>query len=219
MWLLTAGPTREYLDSVRFLSNASSGRMGYAIAAEAARRGQEVILVSGPVPLECPTGVLRIEVVSATEMLAAASCVLDKQACDVLFAVAAVADFRPRERVAGKPAKGESPRQLELIENPDVLACLVAKRRVRLAYGFALEDVGCEGNEEASREAQERARRKLMAKGIDAIVLNALESMEGERARAWWLPRQGPTEALGLRSKDELAAVLVAKILASAEKS
>lgn len=201
MWLITSGPTREHLDDVRFLSNASSGRMGFAIAEAARDRGHEVVLVQGPVQLAPPEGVEVLPVVSAEEMLAAGRSLLERAGggADVVIGVAAVCDWRPALRMRGKPANDESRRSLELVPNPDVLATLAAMRAARVHVGFALQSFDALGSAGAEiegssefRDAVARARDKIERKGLDAIVLNGSSSMESVRAsRAWWLERAG----------------------------
>ena len=126
--LVTAGPTREYLDDVRFLANGSTGRMGFAIASAAAAAGHRVTLVLGPVEASPPAGVDVVHVVAALEMQAEAERHFD--ACDILIAAAAVADYRPAQRLAGKPPKGGS-LHLELVPNPDIVAGLALDLRSR----------------------------------------------------------------------------------------
>ena len=158
--LVTAGPTREHLDPVRFLSNPSSGRMGYAVAEEAAARGAEVTLVSGPTALEDPPGIATVRVISADEMLAA--CRRPFSECDVLVAVAAVCDFKPKHRFPTKQGKESLGRVLELEPTPDVVATLAAAKGSRLVVGFAAQ----------TGDPVPEARRKLAAKGLDLIVAN-----------------------------------------------
>jgi phosphopantothenoylcysteine decarboxylase/phosphopantothenate--cysteine ligase len=160
--LITAGPTREALDPVRFLSNRSSGRMGYALAAAAARRGARVRLISGPTALPAPAGVERIEVTSAAEMAAAALAEFD--ACTLAICAAAVADYRPAAPQAQKMQKSAERLQLELIRNPDILAELGRRKRGQRLIGFAAET--------DSAAARERARAKRAAKHADLMVLN-----------------------------------------------
>jgi phosphopantothenoylcysteine decarboxylase / phosphopantothenate---cysteine ligase len=159
--LITAGPTREPLDAVRFLSNASSGRMGYALAEAAAQAGHEVLLVSGPVDLACPQGVTRISVGSTRDMYNA--CLARFDLVDAVFAAAAVCDYRPRFPVTGKLKKTGGPITLELVETEDVLAELGRRKRHQLLVGFALE----------ADNGREHALHKLKTKNCDAIVLNA----------------------------------------------
>jgi phosphopantothenoylcysteine decarboxylase/phosphopantothenate--cysteine ligase len=161
--LVTAGGTREPIDSVRFLSNGSSGRMGLALARAARARGAEVTVVAANVALPRPAGVAWREVSSAAEL--ADACEREFPACDVLLMVAAVADFRPVEPANGKLKKADRERlQLELEATPDVLRALAARRGPgQTLVGFAAEHgVG----------AIEYGRGKLQAKGLDAVVVN-----------------------------------------------
>jgi phosphopantothenoylcysteine decarboxylase/phosphopantothenate--cysteine ligase len=200
--LVSAGPTREHVDPVRFLSNESSGRMGFAIAAAAARAGHSVTLVAGPVALPTPRGVRRIDVVSAREMLAALR--REWRRADALFMAAAVADWRPARRLAGKwRAKdgGARTARIDLVRNPDVLATLTGGRRDprRTVVAFALE----------TGDGARRARAKLARKGADWIVLNGPKALNAERSQVVLL---GPDIRIDLpeRSKDALARDLVA---------
>jgi len=158
--LVTAGPTREPIDAVRFIGNRSSGRQGYAIAEEAARRGADVTLVSGPTQLADPVGVRTVRVETAAEMLAAVVSAYGDAA--VVIAAAAVADLRPAAPVAGKIAKGDSPGSLALERTVDILALMGEHKGPRTLVGFAAEA----GDPVAS------ARAKLEAKNLDLIVAN-----------------------------------------------
>ena len=158
--LITAGPTREYLDDVRYLSNASSGRMGYALAAEAVTRGHEVILVSGPVDLAPPKG-CDVRFVQTTEEMRQA-CDQAFATCDGVIAAAAVCDYKPSQRVVGKMSKTGEPITIDLIETDDVLAGLGQKKDGRWIVGFALE----------ATNSRENALQKLRAKNCDVVVLN-----------------------------------------------
>ncbi len=160
--LVTAGPTREALDPVRYLSNRSSGRMGYALAAAARRRGARVQLISGPTGLAAPAGVERTEVVSAAEMAAAAERAFP--ACTVAILAAAVADYRPAQASAEKIKKTEAGAQLELVPTPDILATLGRRKAGQLLIGFAAET--------DAAQALAHARGKLAGKNADLIVLN-----------------------------------------------
>src|SRR5579872_3621384 len=135
--LITAGPTREYLDDVRFLSNASSGKMGYALVEAAVAAGHDVVLVSGPVALVPPTGIEFHAVETTREMFDACSKLFPQ--CDGVIGAAAVCDYRPRERVPGKLAKTGQPLVVEFVENPDILAELGRRKQHRWVVGFALE--------------------------------------------------------------------------------
>lgn len=160
--LVTAGPTREALDPVRFLTNRSSGRMGYALAEAAARRGAEVTLVSGPVALECPTGVRREFVESTQDLYCAMELLCREQ--DVIIQAAAPADYRPAH-IAGqkiKKADGEA-MELKLVENPDVAAMVGSKKRPgQVLVAFAAE----------TQNLSENAAKKLDKKNVDFIVGN-----------------------------------------------
>ncbi|RMF70814.1 MAG: phosphopantothenoylcysteine decarboxylase [Planctomycetota bacterium] len=159
--LVTAGPTREYIDSVRYISNDSSGRMGIAIAAAAARRGHSVTLVHGPVSIRPPRGVRAIGVISAAEMLKA--CLREWPRQDALVMAAAVADYTPARRRATKLKKSSGELSLRLKPTPDVLRRLSRNRRAdQVVIGFALEDT----------HARRNAAEKLARKNLDAIVLN-----------------------------------------------
>lgn len=160
--LVTAGPTREALDPVRYLSNRSSGRMGYALAEAARRRGAAVHLISGPTALPAPSGVERTEVVSAAEMAAAAERAFP--ACTVALLAAAVADYRPAQISPGKIKKSAAPARLELEPTPDILATLGRQKSRQLLVGFAAET--------DPAHARAHARAKLQAKNADLIVLN-----------------------------------------------
>jgi len=158
--LITAGPTCEDLDPVRYITNRSSGKMGYAVAEAAARRGAKVMLISGPVILETPTSVERTVVRSAAEMHRA---VLDRVA-DASIAIfsAAVADYRPSQTHAEKMKKGDAPLTIRLEPTTDILADVASKKGDKIVVGFAAE----------TERVAENARKKLSAKNADLIVAN-----------------------------------------------
>jgi phosphopantothenoylcysteine decarboxylase/phosphopantothenate--cysteine ligase len=166
--LATAGPTREYLDDVRYLSNASSGLMGYALTAAALRRGHQVALISGPVNLKPPQGAELVPVVTAEDMYQAALARFER--CDGVIAAAAVCDYRPTERLAGKIKKTGEPLTLQLVEARDVLAELGRRKQRQWLVGFAVE----------AEDAIPRAAEKLRAKNCDAVVLNAPDVIGAE---------------------------------------
>ncbi len=157
-YVVTAGPTREHLDPVRFLSNPSSGKMGFAVAAAAAKRGHETVLVSGPVTLKTPAGVRRIDVESAREMLAAVKGEADEGS--VVVAVAAVADFRPARRSPVKIKKRSMRGEIRLVRNPDILKSLKSAPVRRIGFAAETNDVLAE------------AGRKCREKKLDFIVAN-----------------------------------------------
>ena len=159
--LITAGPTREYLDDVRYLSNASSGRMGYALAEAALSAGHDVVLVSGPVEIPAPIGA-EVHPVETTGQMREA-CVGRFGDCDGVIAAAAVCDYKPRHRIAGKIAKTGDPIAIEMIETDDVLAELGRQKDGRWVIGFALE----------AETPRANALQKLRAKNCDYVVVNS----------------------------------------------
>jgi phosphopantothenoylcysteine decarboxylase/phosphopantothenate--cysteine ligase len=156
--LVTAGPTREAIDPVRFISNRSSGRMGFAVAEALALAGAEVTLVAGPVTLPTPPGVRRVDVESAAEMLAAA----ERERFDLLVATAAVADYRPVAAADSKIKKDKAGITLEMTQNPDILAHIAATRPEVFSVGFAAE----------TDDLERYARGKLVQKKLDMIAAN-----------------------------------------------
>ncbi|HYE58326.1 MAG TPA: phosphopantothenoylcysteine decarboxylase, partial [Rhodothermales bacterium] len=189
----------EHFDPVRFLSNPSTGTMGFALAAEAARRGADVTLVAGPVALATPPDVRRVDVTSADEMHAAV--LREAEAADLVLMTAAVADYAPAERHAHKVKKEEGPETLLLRRTPDILADLGARRRDgQTLVGFAMETDDGEGH----------AQAKLQRKQLDYIVLNLLnEPGAGFGAatnRVTIFGADGARHDLPLASKAEVAA-------------
>lgn len=168
--LITAGPTREYFDSVRFISNPSSGKMGFAIAAAAAERGHEAVLVAGPVLLPDPPGVVTLRVVSAEEMFEAA--VGQFGGCDAAIMTAAVCDYRPARRLGHKLKKQNRPKRVELVPTRDICAHLGRIKGGRIVVGFAMED----------HDGRAHAEGKLRRKRCDAIVLNGPGNVGGDAA-------------------------------------
>ena len=165
--LITAGPTREYWDRVRFLSSGATGTLGIELAKALARRGHTAVLVLGPTHVP-PPGVPAVSVhrvVSARDMLAACERLWPE--CDAVVGTAAVADYRPAQTHSGKRAKTDGPVTLELVRNPDVLATLAQGKGRRPAVGFALQ----------VEDAEMHAERKLREKDLDAIVLDRPEAM------------------------------------------
>ena len=165
--LVTAGPTREPLDPVRFLGNRSSGRMGYAVAAALAGLGATVTLVSGPTALPAPLGVERLEVETALEMHAAV--MARAAAADLFVAAAAVADYRPAAPAAEKIKKGAADLRLDLVRNPDILAEVAALPQPPFAVGFAAE----------TERVEEHALAKLTAKRLKMIAANRVGGTVG----------------------------------------
>lgn len=160
--LITAGPTREFFDTVRFLSNPSSGKMGFAIAAAAHKAGHDVILVAGPVALEPSKGVECVHVVSAAEMFDAS--VAAFETCDAAIMTAAVCDYRPSRTLGHKLRKQARIRPIQLLPTRDICAHLGKIKKDRVVIGFAMED----------HDHHEHAEGKLKRKRCDAIVLNGI---------------------------------------------
>jgi phosphopantothenoylcysteine decarboxylase/phosphopantothenate--cysteine ligase len=169
--LITSGPTRQYLDPVRYLTNASSGRMGQALAEAAVRAGQQVVVVSGPVDVKYPPAAQVLPVVSTEEMLAACLAVFPE--CDGLLAVAAPCDYRPRVVAPHKIRKTGGPLELRLVETPDIVARLGAIRQSQWMVAFALE----------TEDARLRALQKLERKRCDLIVLNGPAAVHAATTR------------------------------------
>ncbi len=200
--LVSAGPTFEDIDPVRFLGNRSSGKMGFAVAAAAHAAGASVVLVAGPVHLSTPEGVQRIDVRSAAQMHAA---VLGALPADIYIGAAAVADFTPRSVCEHKIKKtaGSDTLVLELVRTPDILAEVAAHpRRPSLVVGFAAE----------THDVERYARGKLQAKRLDLIAANLVGAAEGGFERddnalaVYW---DGGERRLGPAPKTEVAAQLV----------
>jgi phosphopantothenoylcysteine decarboxylase/phosphopantothenate--cysteine ligase len=206
--LVTAGPTHEPIDAVRYIGNRSSGSMGYRIAAEAARRGAWVELVSGPVSLPDPAGVRVQRVETAEEMLHATLERFD--GVDVVVMAAAVADFRSASTASGKLKKSAGPPEVTLVPNPDILAALAEKRDGQLLVGFAADTADVPGGLLAE------GRRKLEAKGADLLVVNEVgrpgTGFGSETNRAAILSRDGDDPALAEWTKAGLAAALCDRI-------
>ncbi len=198
--LVTAGPTVEDLDAVRFLSNRSSGRMGFAVAREAALRGARVTLVSGPVDLPGPPGVEVVRVRSAAQM---ADAVLERfPSVDVVVKAAAVSDYRPVAPVTGKLKKSARPLSVELEPTMDILARLGAQKTRQFLVGFAAESDGL----------LEYAREKLQRKNLDLVVANDISAADSGFGSEWnrvvFLERGGEVQELPLLPKSEVAARL-----------
>lgn len=164
---ITAGPTREGFDPVRFVSNPSTGATGIELAREAALRGADVTLILGPTHLEAPSGVRTVRVESAQQMLEAA--LEHAVGCDIIIASAAVSDWRPEHRADQKVKKTDDDLNVRMVRNPDVLAALGERKRSSFLVGFAAETQDHESN----------AREKLARKHLDAIVVNDVSGQRG----------------------------------------
>ncbi len=203
--LVTAGPTREAIDPVRFISNRSSGKMGVALAAAAWRRGATVSLVAGPLSLTPPTGVAHTPVQSADEMAVAVEQGL--HTADVLVMAAAPADFKPAAVAAQKIKKDSAPRAIELTPTPDILLSTKSvRRRGAIVVGFALE----------TEDAVAGGRRKLDAKDLDMIVVNDARErgagFEVDTNRVTLLARGKDDERLPLMTKDDVADAILDRV-------
>ncbi|NVN90272.1 MAG: bifunctional phosphopantothenoylcysteine decarboxylase/phosphopantothenate--cysteine ligase CoaBC [Desulfuromonadales bacterium] len=205
--MVTAGPTREEIDPVRYISNHSSGKMGYALARSAARRGARVILVSGPVNLPPPHGVELVGVTSAEEMRRVVMARVGE--CSAVIKAAAVADYRPVERSGSKVKKQARELTLQLTRNADILAELGALEQRPFLVGFAAETDNLESH----------ATTKLREKNLDMIVANDVSQSDAgfnvETNRALLLFRDSPMVECPLMSKGELATVILDHILSA----
>jgi phosphopantothenoylcysteine decarboxylase/phosphopantothenate--cysteine ligase len=203
--LITAGPTYEAIDPVRFIGNHSSGKMGYDIANEAANAGAEVILVSGPTHLKAAnSGVKLVRVISAQEMYNACHEYFD--GVDVAIAAAAVADYRPKSVAPQKIKKDEGTLNIELEKTKDILLSLGEKKKGQMLIGFALE----------TENEIENAKAKIRKKNLDLIVLNSLND-EGAgfgkpTNKVTFIDRDMNIEPLELKSKEEVATDIINKI-------
>ncbi len=206
--LVSAGGTREPIDAVRSITNRSSGKMGFALAAEAARRGAEVSLVAGPCALATPPGVRRIDVETALEMAAAVDREFD--ACQVAIMAAAVADFRPEAPSARKIKKEAlapgAGLRIGLVPNPDILAGISARRGERVVVGFAAE----------SHDVADAARRKLERKGCDLLVANDISRSDAgfdtDTNAVTLVSPGGELDELPLLPKAEVAARILDRV-------
>lgn len=201
--VVTAGPTREYIDPVRFLSNPSTGKMGFAVARAAAERGWDVTLVAGPVALKTPKGVKRVDVTSARDMLSAVKDALaDASKDDVFIATAAVADWRPGKCAKSKLKKREMDGVLRLVRNPDILKSVKGVRKV----GFAAE----------TKDVLAEAARKCREKGLEFIVANDVTApgcgFGTDTNRVAFIGPDGAIESLPLLSKLAVARRIVGKL-------
>jgi phosphopantothenoylcysteine decarboxylase/phosphopantothenate--cysteine ligase len=206
--LITAGPTREFLDPVRFLSNPSTGKMGFALAEAARDLGMTVDLVAGPVSLPEPRGVMLYPVVTAEQMYHQVDGLFGP--CDLFLSVAAVSDWRPKVRHAQKVRREAGAPALELEPCPDILRAMVARRRAgQVVVGFAAE----------TGDLEVGARAKLASKGVDFLAANDVGGPAGafgsETNRILLLGAAGSRHLLGPASKAEVARALLAAVLPS----
>jgi phosphopantothenoylcysteine decarboxylase/phosphopantothenate--cysteine ligase len=191
--LITSGPTRQYLDAVRYLTNASSGRMGRALAEVALAMGHEVVIVSGPVHVSYPPGASVHFVVSTEEMLQA--CLREFPACDGLIASAAPCDYRPVHVHPDKMRKTGQPIQLHLVETADIVATLATQRTGQWMVGFALE----------VEDLRLRSLAKLEKKSCDLMVSNGPQAMDSTENCVEIIDRGGKVVAAFAGSKEDVA--------------
>ena len=191
--LIPSGPTREYLDPVRYLTNASSGRMGSALAAAALGAGHEVVVVSGPVDVGYPPGAKVVPVITTEEMLAA--CAAEFPHCDGLIGAAAPCDYRPLQPAKHKLRKAAGSLKLELIETRDVLAALGESKGLRWMVAFALE----------TEDEHMRALQKLERKNCDLIVLNGPGAIHSSQTEVEVLDPTGNVAAKLAGPKEKVA--------------
>ena len=208
--LVTAGPTQEPFDPVRFISNYSSGKMGYALAVMARRRGAAVTLVSGPTALPTPRGVAFVPVRTAVEMRDAVLANLEE--ATVVVKAAAVADYRPAVCEPAKIKKKEGPLTVHLERNPDIISDIASRKGDRIVVGFSME----------SDHLLEHARKKLMEKGMDFIVANDVTEpgagFRGDTNVISILDREGGVEVFPLMDKMDVAGVILDRVKKILEK-
>ncbi|MDI9244121.1 bifunctional phosphopantothenoylcysteine decarboxylase/phosphopantothenate--cysteine ligase CoaBC [Marinobacter sp. CHS3-4] len=202
--VITAGPTREPIDPVRYISNHSSGKMGYALAQAARNAGASVVLISGPVALDAPAGVDRRFVTTAEDMLKASGQAVD-EGCDLFIATAAVADYRPDSIASDKIKKTNDAMNVAMVRNPDTLATIAARPDAPFTVGFAAE----------TRDVERYALDKMSRKGLNMIVANDV-SVQGlgfnsdrNAVTVFW---EGGRETLGPDTKADIARLLITKI-------
>lgn len=199
-FLITAGPTREHFDPIRFVSNRSSGKMGYALARAAAKAGK-VTLVTGPVSLKPPAGVEVVPVISAEEM--AAAVFRRYRNVDIVIMAAAVCDYRPRQMAAKKLKKTGAKLILELEPTTDILLALGRQKRRQVLIGFAAE----------TNDLLHNAAGKLQRKNLDVIVANDTRAFEGDTNIVTLLHRDGRVERLPEMSKTRVAREILKRAL------
>lgn len=203
--LVTAGPTREKIDPVRYISNYSTGTFGYALAGQAEKMGHNVVLVSGPVALEKPKGVKLLKVESALDMRR--HVLKEAKKADCVIMAAAVADWRPLKTAKNKIKKTEGPGILKLVRNPDILKELARSKKGKILVGFALE----------TEDLLKNSQKKLREKGLDIIIANKLSGSHdvfGKKpAKISILDRFGVVRKVSNVSKARAAKIILDKVL------
>ncbi len=198
-FLITAGPTREYIDTVRYISNASSGKMGYACAHAARNRGHQVTLISGPVALPAPEGIKTLQVTSSEEM--ANRTLSEFESCDIVIMTAAVCDYKAKHKQDQKIKKTSDSLNLELVKTTDILKTLGSQKTHQKLIGFALED----------ETPKENAQKKYIEKKLDLIVLNAPSVIGQNKTSVEILDSADNWSTYESLSKDDLADLLISK--------
>ncbi len=202
--MITAGGTREFLDPVRFIGNASSGKMGYALAEAARERGADVKLISASTLLSQPNGIEMINVITASQMRDAV--IKNFVSTDVLIMAAAVGDFRPKTFMKQKRKRAQGKWDIELIPNPDILAEVAKSKNNRITVGFSIE----------TQDQIKKAKEKLKGKSLDLIVANEINNEKSgfcsDTNKAVLIDKNGKTKVLPLMSKRELANIILDKI-------
>lgn len=204
--LITAGPTREFIDPARFLSNPSTGNMGYALAKAAKRKNHKVTLISGPVNLNPPKGIKTINIVTATEMFKAVKKQFKRADCLVMSA--AICDFRPQTAHKNKIKKNSnaSKRKLFLTQNPDILFWAGKNKQKRVIIGFCTE----------TKELLKRAKQKLKAKNCDIMIANRIDrhntAFGSGLTKVSILERNRPIKNIGPESKEKITQIILDKI-------
>jgi phosphopantothenoylcysteine decarboxylase/phosphopantothenate--cysteine ligase len=203
--LVTAGPTHEAIDPVRYISNPSSGKMGYALARAAEHRGARVTLVAGPTPLPDPANVAVVRVRSAREM--AEAVFAHMIASQVIIKAAAVGDYRPQTSADHKIKKTQPSMTLELIQNPDILKEVGHRKQTQFVVGFAAE----------TRDLEQNAQTKLVAKNLDMIVGNLIgppdSGFAADTNTATFFYADGTSESFAVMQKDAMAHALFDRVL------
>ncbi len=198
--LITAGPTYEDIDDVRFIGNRSSGKMGISLATKAFLDNHQIVLITGPVAIELPSTIegCRVKVRSALEMFTAVKTAIDW--ADIIIMTAAVADYRPENRIDGKIHKSDGGMSLKLIRNPDILTEIKSLTTDKIVVGFSLDsDINIE-----------IARQKLIDKNITFIIANSTSTFNSQAIKATIIEKQGELEHFE-GSKDELAEIILNK--------
>ena len=200
--LITAGPTREYIDPVRYISNASSGKMGYSLASASKKLGYDVTLISGPVDIDPPNNVNLVKVETAKEMHKA--CLKHFKSANVIIMTAAISDFRPISKSKTKIKRSNKPKSIKLVPSVDVLKDLSKKLKSdQILVGFALETDSLIDN----------ARKKLKDKKCDWIVANKSNVIGSDSNKVWLISKEGRKISIPRMKKEDLAVIIMSYIV------